>query len=198
MSEEREYFVHESAYVDPGARIGKGTKIWHFCHIMAGAEIGENCTLGQNVFVAKNVKIGNNVKIQNNVSIYEGVILEDYVFCGPSCVFTNIKTPRSAFPRNRSEDYIPTRVKYGATIGANATIICGVTIGEWAFVAAGAVVTKDVPPYALVAGVPARIIGWACRCGLRLHFENGQAVCFSCGRRYLKEGQMVRYLGEGL
>lgn len=198
MSEEREYFVHESAYVDPGAKIGKGTKIWHFCHIMSGAEIGEKCTLGQNVFVAKNVKIGNNVKIQNNVSIYEGVVLEDYVFCGPSCVFTNVKTPRSAFPRNRSEDYIPTRVKYGATIGANATIICGVTVGEWAFVAAGAVVTKDVPPYALVAGVPARIIGWACRCGLRLRFENGKAICPACGRRYTKEGQMVRYLGEDL
>ncbi|MBC7221578.1 N-acetyltransferase [Candidatus Bipolaricaulota bacterium] len=183
-----EYFVHESAYVDPGAKIGKNTKIWHFCHIMAGAEIGENCTLGQNVFVAKNVKIGNNVKIQNNVSVYEGVILEDYVFCGPSCVFTNVKTPRSAFPRNRSEDYIPTIVKRGATIGANATIICGVTIGEWAFVAAGAVVTKDVPPYALVAGVPARIVGWACRCGVRLKEEGSRFICPSCGRRYRKEG----------
>jgi len=198
MREEKEYFVHESAYVDPGAKIGKGTKIWHFCHIMAGAEIGENCTLGQNVFVAKNVKIGNNVKIQNNVSIYEGVVLEDYVFCGPSCVFTNIKTPRSAFPRNCSKHYLPTIVKYGATIGANATIICGVTIGEWAFVAAGAVVTKDVPPYALVAGVPARIIGWACRCGLPIRFKNGEAVCSSCGRSYVKEGHKVLYLGEGL
>lgn len=193
---EKSYFVHESAYVDPGAKIGRGTKIWHFSHVMEGAEIGENCTLGQNVFVAKNVKIGNNVKIQNNVSIYEGVILEDYVFCGPSCVFTNVKTPRSAFPRNRSEDYIPTLVKRGATIGANATIVCGVTIGEWAFVAAGAVVTKDVPPYALVAGVPARLIGWACRCGLRLKFEGDEAVCAGCGRRYKKEGQKVLYLGE--
>ncbi|MGB9756853.1 MAG: acyltransferase [Candidatus Bipolaricaulaceae bacterium] len=196
--EQRDYFVHESAYVDPGAKIGKGTRIWHFCHIMAGAEIGENCTLGQNVFVAKNVKIGNNVKIQNNVSVYEGVTLEDHVFCGPSCVFTNIKTPRSAFPRNRSEDYIPTVVKRGATIGANATIICGVTIGEWAFVAAGAVVTKDVLPYALVAGVPARQIGWACRCGCRLAFEGNLAVCRECGRRYVKEGNQVRYLGEDL
>ena len=190
-SKTKEYFVHESAYVDPGAKIGRGTKIWHFSHVMEGAEIGENCTLGQNVFVAKNVKIGNNVKIQNNVSIYEGVILEDYVFCGPSCVFTNVKTPRSAFPRNRSQDYIPTIVKKGATIGANATIVCGVTIGEWAFVAAGAVVTKDVPPYALVAGVPARIIGWACQCGARLKEEGQFFVCPSCGRRYRKEGESL-------
>lgn len=187
--QQRDYFVHESAYVDPGAKIGKGTKIWHFSHIMSGAEIGENCNIGQNVFIAKNVKIGNNVKIQNNVSVYEGVILEDYVFCGPSCVFTNIKTPRSAFPRNRSEDYMPTIVKRGATIGANATIVCGVTIGEWAFVAAGAVVTKDVPPHALVAGVPARQIGWACQCGFRLKEEEGRFVCPSCGRRYRHEGE---------
>ncbi|MGQ9700815.1 MAG: acyltransferase [Candidatus Bipolaricaulaceae bacterium] len=193
---ERDYFVHESAYVDPGAKIGKGTKIWHFCHIMSGAELGEDCSLGQNVFVAKNVKIGNHVKIQNNVSVYEGVILEDYVFCGPSCVFTNIKTPRSAFPRNRSEDYIPTVVKHGATIGANATIVCGVTIGEWAFVAAGAVVTKDVPPYALVAGVPARQIGWACRCGVALRFAEEEATCEACGRRYRKKGEGIEYLGE--
>lgn len=194
--EDKDYFVHESAYVEEPVRIGRDTKIWHFSHVMAGAEIGENCSLGQNVFVAKNVKIGNNVKIQNNVSIYEGVVLEDYVFCGPSCVFTNIKTPRSAFPRNRSEDYIPTVVKRGATIGANATIVCGITIGEWAFVAAGAVVTKDVPPYALVAGVPAHIIGWACRCGLRLKFEGERAVCSSCGRRYMKDGERLEYLGE--
>jgi UDP-2-acetamido-3-amino-2,3-dideoxy-glucuronate N-acetyltransferase len=195
MIEKKEYFVHESSYVDPGAKIGKGTKIWHFCHIMEGAEIGENCSLGQNVFVARNVKIGSNVKIQNNVSIYEGVILEDYVFCGPSCVFTNIRTPRSAFPRNRSEEYVATKVKYGATIGANATIVCGVTIGEWAFVAAGALVTKDVPPYAIFGGVPARLVGWACRCGLRLHFENGQAVCSSCGRLYRKSGDRVELEG---
>lgn len=188
---EQDYFVHESAYVDPGAKIGRGTKIWHFSHVMAGAEIGEDCTLGQNVFVAKNVRIGNHVKIQNNVSVYEGVILEDYVFCGPSCVFTNVKNPRSAFPRNRSEDYMPTRVKQGATLGANATIVCGVTIGEWAFVAAGAVVTKDVPPYALVAGVPARQIGWACQCGVRLQFGGGRAICAACGRRYREEGERL-------
>ncbi len=155
------HFVHESSYVDEGAKIGKGTKIWHFCHIMSGAEIGEDCSLGQNVCVARNAKIGNKVKIQNNVSVYEGVVLEDFVFCGPSMVFTNVRTPRSAFPRNTSADYLPTVVKKGASIGANATIVCGHTIGEWAFVAAGAVVTKDVPAYAMVAGVPARIIGWA-------------------------------------
>jgi UDP-2-acetamido-3-amino-2,3-dideoxy-glucuronate N-acetyltransferase len=194
--ENEKVFIHPTATIDPDVEIGEGTKIWHYTHVMSGAKIGRNCVLGQNVFVGRNVRIGDGVKIQNNVSIYEGVELEDYVFCGPSCVFTNVKTPRSAFPRSRDE-YLPTLVKRGATIGANATIVCGVTIGEWAFVAAGAVVTKDVPPYALVAGVPARIIGWACRCGLRLHFENGQAVCSSCGRRYVKVGQMVRYLGVG-
>ncbi len=192
-----DYFVHESAYVDPGAKVGPGTKIWHFSHVMGGAEIGANCSLGQNVFVANGVKIGNHVKIQNNVSVYEGVILEDYVFCGPSCVFTNVRTPRSAFPRNRSEDYVRTVVKHGATIGANATVVCGVTIGEWAFVAAGAVVTKDVPPYALVAGVPARPIGWACQCGVRLEFEGTQAVCPACSRRYRMRGDGVELEGNG-
>lgn len=180
------YFKHESAYIDEGAKIGNGTKIWHFCHIMSGAEIGERCSLGQNVFVAKNVKIGNNVKIQNNVSVYEGVILEDDVFCGPSMVFTNVRTPRSAFPRNTSEDYAPTLVKRGASIGANATIVCGVTIGESALIAAGAVVTKDVPAYALVAGVPARIQGWACECGEILEFHENQAFCKACERQYEK------------
>ncbi|MGQ9498635.1 MAG: acyltransferase [Desulfotomaculales bacterium] len=198
---EKDYFVHQSAYVDEGARIGRGTKIWHFSHVVAGAEIGENCTLGQNVFVARNVKIGNSVKIQNNVSIYEGVILEDYVFCGPSCVFTNVKTPRSAYPRNTGKDYVKTLVKKGASIGANATIVCGVTIGEWAFVAAGAVVTRDVPPYALVAGVPARIIGWACECGVPLRFEGDgdkEATCAECGRRYRKVGESLHPLGAKL
>lgn len=191
-----ECFVHESAYVDPGAKIGQGTKIWHFSHVMGGAEIGANCSLGQNVFVANRVKIGDHVKIQNNVSVYEGVVLEDYVFCGPSCVFTNVRTPRSAFPRNRPEDYVPTRVKQGASIGANATIVCGVTIGEWAFIAAGAVVTKDVPPYALVAGVPARQMGWACRCGMSLNLDENGATCQACGRRYWREGETIEYLGE--
>lgn len=178
------YFAHESAYVDEGARIGAGTKIWHFCHVSSRAVIGENCSLGQNVFVANQVEIGNGVKIQNNVSVYEGVVLEDYVFCGPSMVFTNVRTPRSAFPRNTSADYAETRVKYGASIGANATIVCGVTVGEWAFVAAGAVVTKDVRPYALMAGVPARRIGWACECGATLNFEAQVARCKACEREY--------------
>lgn len=191
-----DYFVHESAYVDPGAKVGSGTKIWHFSHVMGGAEIGANCSLGQNVFVANGVRIGDHVKIQNNVSVYEGVVLEDYVFCGPSCVFTNVRTPRSAFPRNRPEDYVPTVVKHGASIGANATIVCGVTVGEWAFIAAGAVVTKDVPPYALVAGVPAKIIGWACKCGLPLRDATPEKRCGGCGRVYRLTGEIMELVGE--
>ena len=152
------YFVHESSYIDEDVEIGEGTKIWHFCHIQKGAKIGKNCTLGQNVNVASHVTIGNDVKIQNNVSVYEGVELEDGVFCGPSCVFTNDLTPRARYPKGR-EHYKKTLVKEGASIGANATIVCGHTIGKYAMVAAGAVVTKDVPDYALVAGVPAVWVG---------------------------------------
>jgi UDP-2-acetamido-3-amino-2,3-dideoxy-glucuronate N-acetyltransferase len=177
-----EYFVHESSYVDEGARIGRGTKIWHFCHVMPGAEIGERCNLGQNVVVMPGTRIGNNVKIQNNVSIYEGVILEDDVFCGPSCVFTNVLNPRSHV--SRKHEYRQTLVKRGATIGANATIVCGVTLGEYAFVGAGAVVTADVPPYALMVGVPARRVGWMCRCGERLHLDGHRARCSRCGSEY--------------
>lgn len=151
----KQYFVHESSYIDENVEIGEGTKIWHFCHIQSGARIGKNCTLGQNVNISNNVKVGDNVKIQNNVSVYEGVELEDGVFCGPSCVFTNDLTPRAEFPKGR-EGYKKTLVKHGASIGANATIVCGVTIGEYAMVAAGAVVTKDVEAYTLVAGVPAK------------------------------------------
>ncbi|MBM7649372.1 UDP-2-acetamido-3-amino-2,3-dideoxy-glucuronate N-acetyltransferase [Bacillus ectoiniformans] len=177
-------YVHKSAYVDEGAQIGNDTKVWHYSHIMPNAVIGARCSLGQNVFVANRVAIGNNVKIQNNVSVYEGVVLEDDVFCGPSMVFTNVKTPRSAFPRNTSDDYKETRVKKGASIGANATIVCGVTIGECAMVAAGAVVTKDLPDYALVAGVPAKHIGWVCACGERLEIVSFQSTCSHCGRGY--------------
>lgn len=185
------YFVHESAYVDESAQIGDDTRIWHFCHVMGGAVIGERCQLGQNVFVGNRTTIGNGVKIQNNVSVYEGVILEDYVFCGPSMVFTNVKTPRSAFPRNTSE-FLTTRVKYGASIGANATIVCGVTIGAWAFIGAGTVVTKNVPDYALMVGNPARQIGWACECGERLTFSDNRAVCAACGREYELTGNHVK------
>jgi UDP-2-acetamido-3-amino-2,3-dideoxy-glucuronate N-acetyltransferase len=185
------FFAHSTAIIDDGARIGEGTKVWHFSHVSAGAIIGEKCSLGQNVFVANKVTIGNGVKIQNNVSIYEGVILEDYTFCGPSMVFTNVRTPRSAFPRNTSDDYATTRVKYGASIGANATIVCGVTLGEWCFVAAGAVVTKDVPPHALMAGVPAKRLGWACECGATIKVIDEQASCADCGKTYRQTGDRL-------
>ncbi|MBE9157913.1 N-acetyltransferase [Nodosilinea sp. LEGE 06152] len=166
-----DFFAHDTALIDAGATVGEGTKIWHFSHVMAGATIGQNCSLGQNVYVANRVTIGDGCKIQNNVSLYEGIILEDYVFCGPSMVFTNVKTPRCEFPRNTSDDYLTTRVKRGASIGANATIVCGVTLHECAFVAAGAVVTKDVPAYAMVAGVPAKIMGWMSAYGDVLEFD---------------------------
>lgn len=178
----KEYFVHESSFIDEGASIGKGTRIWHFCHVMPGAVIGERCNLGQNVVVMSRVVIGNNVKIQNNVSVYEGVVLEDDVFCGPSCVFTNVINPRSEV--NRKEEYRPTLVRRGATIGANATVVCGAELGEYCFIGAGAVVTRDVPPYALMVGVPARQAGWVCRCGVTLQLQRGQGQCSACGRQY--------------
>jgi len=156
---EKEFFKHESSYVDNDVTIGESTKIWHFSHIQSGSIIGKKCSIGQNVNIGNNVQIGNNVKIQNNVSVYEGVVLEDFVFCGPSMVFTNIKIPRSEFPQRGSEFYLKTIVKRSASIGANATIVCGVTIGEYALIGSGAVVTKDVPPYSLVVGNPAKIIG---------------------------------------
>jgi UDP-2-acetamido-3-amino-2,3-dideoxy-glucuronate N-acetyltransferase len=180
-----DYFAHESAYVDDGARIGTGTRIWHFCHILPGAVIGERCNLGQNVVVMGGTRIGDNVKIQNNVSVYEGVTLEDDVFCGPSCVFTNVLNPRSHV--SRRHEYHPTLVRRGATIGANATVVCGVTVGEYAFVGAGAVVASDVPDFALVLGVPARRVGWMCRCGVRLSVADGAAQCIACGTGYTEE-----------
>ena len=177
-----DYFVHESSYVDDGVKIGKGTKIWHFCHIQSGAEIGENCSMGQNVNVSNNVKIGNGCKIQNNVSVYEGVEMEDYVFCGPSMVFTNDLTPRAKYPKG-SAGYKKTLLKTGATVGANATIVCGHTLGKWSMIASGAVVTKNVKDHALMAGVPARQIGWVCECGAVL--KDG-LKCAECQREYEK------------
>lgn len=189
-------FVHESAYVDDGAVIGDGTKVWHFCHVMPGAVIGEGCSLGQNVVVMGGTKIGNNVKIQNNVSIYEGVELEDDVFCGPSMVFTNVINPRSAVPRKN--EYKKTLVKRGASIGANATIVCGVTLGEYCFVGAGAVVTRDVPAHALVAGVPARRTGWICECGVKLEEGILEIACSACGKVYARKSQsLARITDEG-
>lgn len=176
------YFVHESAYVDDGAEIGPGTKVWHFSHVMPGAVIGAGCNLGQNVVVMPRTRLGNNVKVQNNVSIYEGVTLEDDVFCGPSCVFTNVMNPRSHV--SRKAEYRRTLVRRGASIGANATVVCGVTIGEYAFIGAGAVITQDVLPFALMVGVPARRVGWMCQCGVRLRFADGTARCGACGWTY--------------
>jgi UDP-2-acetamido-3-amino-2,3-dideoxy-glucuronate N-acetyltransferase len=182
-SAEPAYTVHPSSFVDDGAEIGAETTIWHFTHICSGARLGRRCRVGQNVLIASGVHIGDNVKIQNNVSVYTGVILEDDVFCGPSMVFTNVATPRSAVPRNTAADFLETRVKQGATIGANATIVCGHTIGRFAFIGAGSVVTRDVPDYALVYGNPARLHGWACECGLRLPSAPDTVQC-ACGRRY--------------
>lgn len=179
----KEYFSHETAIIDDGATIGKGSRIWHFSHIMPQVTIGENCILGQNVFVANGVTIGNKVKIQNNVSLYTGVVCEDGVFLGPSMVFTNVINPRSFI--ERKDEYRETLVKKGATIGANATIVCGNTIGEYALIGAGAVVTKPVLPYALLVGNPARQIGWVSRYGIRLHFDkSGQATCSESGEKY--------------
>ncbi len=172
--------VHATAIIDAGATIGEGTRVWHWAHVCAGARIGAGCSLGQNVFVANDVVIGDNVKVQNNVSVYDAVRLEDDVFCGPSMVFTNVYNPRSAVARK--DEYRPTLVRRGATLGANCTIVCGVTIGAHAFVGAGSVVNRDVAPYALMAGVPARRIGWMCVCGVRLHGDG--AVSCDCGRTY--------------
>lgn len=191
MSGDTHFFAHATACIDPPCDIGAGTKIWHFSHVLAGAHIGRDCVLGQNVSVAGTVRIGNNCKIQNNVSLYDGVILEDDVFCGPSMVFTNVLNPRSHV--SRKHEYQPTLVRRGATLGANSTIVCGVTLGEYCFVGAGAVVTKDVPGFALVVGNPARQIGWMCRCGVRLSKPGPMATCAACGAAYrlLPDGSLA-------
>jgi UDP-2-acetamido-3-amino-2,3-dideoxy-glucuronate N-acetyltransferase len=192
------YFVHETAVVDEPSSIGNDTKIWHFSHIMAGATIGKKCVIGQNVFVGSTARIGNFVKIQNNVSVYEGVTLEDHVFCGPSCVFTNVDRPRSAFPRT-GRNFDRTLVKKGTTIGANSTIVCGITLGEHSFIGAGSVVTKDVPAFALYVGNPARPLGWICECGEKLDAaQRGrkEMTCPSCARKYLKSGKEIKQMED--
>jgi len=188
-AEPPDYFADPTAVIDTGAEIGSGTKIWHFSHVMAGAKVGTGCNFGQNVVISPGVKIGNNVKIQNNVSVYTGVELEDDVFCGPSMVFTNVINPRSHVIRKH--EYRRTLVKRGASIGANATVVCGVTLGEYCFVAAGAVVTHDVPDYGLVIGVPAELAGWMCYCGVRLP-ETAPLICPSCERTYEVENSICR------
>ena len=185
---EKEYFVHPSSYVDEDCSIGKGTKIWHFSHIMSGCTIGERCNIGQNVVISPGVKLGDGCKIQNNVSVYTGVECEDGVFLGPSCVFTNVINPR-AFIERKSE-YRRTLIKKGASIGANATIVCGHDIGKYAFVGAGSVVTKNVPDYALMYGTPARVHGYVCECGEALHFAGDTAVCGACGKKYRKNREL--------
>ena len=186
--------IHETAIVDAGAQIGERTRVWHFAHVCAGARIGADCSLGQGVYVGNDVRIGRNVKIQNNVSVYDAVTLEDDVFCGPSVVFTNVHNPRSEV--TRKHEYRPTLVKQGATLGANCTVVCGVTIGRYAFVGAGAVVSRDVPDFALVIGVPAKQIGWMSRVGERLNFNikfDGEALCPATGERYVMEQGLVRF-----
>lgn len=194
MKKETDVFVHESSYVDEPSSIGGGTRIWHFSHIMKDCTIGRNCNIGQNVVVSPGCSLGNNVKIQNNVSIYTGVILEDDVFCGPSMVFTNVINPRSHV--ERKDEYQTTLVKRGATIGANATVVCGTTLGRYSFVGAGAVVTRDVPDYGVVYGNPARLRSWVCECGLTLDLpadaESGSQASCQCGTSYIKDQQSLR------
>lgn len=187
--------IHPSAIVDDGAVLGEGTRVWHWVHVCSGARIGENCSLGQNVFVGNDVVIGNNVKIQNNVSVYDAVRLEDDVFCGPSMVFTNVFNPRSAIARK--SEYRPTLIRRGATLGANSTIVCGVTVGEYAFVGAGAVVSRDVPSFALMTGVPARCTGWMCKCGVKLPKGQGELHCTACGAGYRVENGVCAVSSSG-
>ena len=185
-----DYFAHETACIDDGSTIGAGTRIWHFCHVMPNSKIGENCNLGQNVVVSPGCVVGNNVKIQNNVSVYTGVILEDDVFCGPSMVFTNVINPRSHI--ERKDEYQATLVKRGATIGANATVLCGCTLGRYSFIGAGAVVTSDVPDYGLIVGNPGRLRGYVCACGIKLEVaSDNTAICDACGKRYARTGEQL-------
>jgi UDP-2-acetamido-3-amino-2,3-dideoxy-glucuronate N-acetyltransferase len=186
---DKPYFVHQSSFVDEPCTIGEGTKIWHFSHVMKDSVIGKRCNIGQNVLVAAGVRMGENCKIQNNVSLYTGVVLEDSVFCGPSMVFTNVVNPRSEVIRK--DEYQQTLVRHGASIGANATILCGVTIGRYAFVGAGAVVTRDVPDFGLVVGNPARRTGWMCRCGIKLPLADVEASCTECGATYVQRGGVL-------
>ncbi|HUU26451.1 MAG TPA: acyltransferase [archaeon] len=196
---EKKYFAHESAYIDQGAEIGEGTRIWHFSHVMSGARVGKNCNMGQNVVIHPTAVVGNGVKIQNNVSVYDRVTLEDDVFCGPSMVFTNVINPRSHTPRKH--EYMDTLVRQGATIGANATVVCGNTVGRHAFIGAASLVTRDVPDFALVFGIPARLQGWMCKCGVRLELSidpgtKESACCGTCGRCYEKDGHKVALVVE--
>ena len=188
MTTEAGFYAHPTAVIDQPCEIGSGTRVWHFSHVMAGARIGENCILGQNVYVDREVRIGSGCKIQNNVSVYKGVLLEDRVFCGPSVTFTNVLNPRAFI--ERKEEFRPTTVGEGATLGANSTIVCGLEIGRFSLVGAGAVVVRDVPPHALVVGVPARQAGWVCRCGTTLP-EGGEPACPSCGKRYRLDGNLL-------
>jgi UDP-2-acetamido-3-amino-2,3-dideoxy-glucuronate N-acetyltransferase len=190
----KEYYIHESSYIDDQVKIGGGTKIWHFCHVLKGSRIGQNCIIGQNCMIGPDVTIGNQCKFQNSISVYTGVTIEDEVFCGPSCVFTNVYNPRAFL--ERKYEFRPTLVKRGATIGANATIVCGATIGRYALIAAGTVVKSDVADYSIVAGVPARQIGWACKCGTTLKFHNNQSNCVYCGNEYALENDVLIAIKE--
>lgn len=189
---EKAYFAHPTAVVDEPVEIGEGTKIWHFTHVNSGATIGKNCNIGQNVFIDSGAILGNNIKVQNNVSIYSGVILEDDVFCGPSMVFTNVFNPRSFI--SRKKEFRKTLVGKGATIGANATVVCGNTVGQYAFIGASSVVTKDVPDYALVYGNPGKVKGWVCQCAVEIAFRSGRATCQACGKKYRKNRTGVKLI----
>jgi len=189
------FWSHQTAEIQKGAQIGKGTKIWQNCQILKGAKIGENCVIGHNCFVGSRAKIGNGVKLESNIDVWDLVTLEDYVFVGPSAVFTNDLNPRAKYPKSKFPQYgkwLPTLVKEGATLGANSTILCGLTIGKWVMIGAGAVVTEDVPDYAIVTGIPAKIVGWICECGNKIEFKNGKVICKICQRKYLKKGNSVK------